>query len=119
MNTVQTIGENLSRIRKKHDLSQMQVAEFLGIKRELVSYYETGTRNIPLPHVHKLCDLFGISPINLLEGNESELTVEMSLNKMETKDLKAIASFKKIVMNYILLSKINDKTSGRSYTTHN
>lgn len=105
---MKTIGENLSIIRKKHGMSQNQIADFLGIKRELISYYENGAREIPIHYVQKICDLFGISAIKLLEGNESEITAEISFSQVSTKDLQAIASFKKIVSNYLLLVKLKD-----------
>ncbi|MCU7497556.1 MAG: helix-turn-helix transcriptional regulator, partial [Ignavibacteria bacterium] len=40
------IGENLRAFREKMGLSQQEVADFLGIQRANISYYETEARNI-------------------------------------------------------------------------
>jgi transcriptional regulator with XRE-family HTH domain len=42
-----TIGQRVRQIRKKHGLSQTEVADTLGVHQSLVSEYELGTVRIP------------------------------------------------------------------------
>lgn len=42
------LGKNLKLFREKLGLSQQQLADYLEINREEVSYYENAQRNMPL-----------------------------------------------------------------------
>ena len=102
------IGENLKMWREKLGYSQEKIAEYLGISRENISYFENGDREIPIKHLEKLANLFGIEPIVLMEENPSVSHAEMALAFRNGDDLSAealnnIAQFKKIVRNYLLM----------------
>ncbi len=45
-------------LRNDHDLTQSEVAAFLGIDQRVYSNYETGKREIPTRYVVKLADLY-------------------------------------------------------------
>ena len=47
-------------LRDKYGYTQDRLAEFLGIKREMISFYETEEREVPLEVLEKLSDLFGV-----------------------------------------------------------
>ncbi|MCU7491352.1 MAG: helix-turn-helix transcriptional regulator [Ignavibacteria bacterium] len=107
------IGENLRAFREKMGLSQQEVADFLGIQRANISYYETEARNIPLKHLESLADLFGVELADLLEENPSQKNVNIAFafrtGTLNSRDLEAIAGFRKIVKNYIKLTNIERK----------
>ena len=63
------VGDNLKSWRKKFGYTQDTLADYLGIKRENISFYETGEREIPVIHLEKLSDLFGIEPEIIRLGN--------------------------------------------------
>src|SRR5690606_29174591 len=71
MKTQDLIRKNLAALRSKRGLSQDEVAAYLKISRPLISYYETGEREIPLPHLEKLSDLYGVEVSDLM-SEESE-----------------------------------------------
>lgn len=61
-----TIGENIRRLRKSHKYTQKDLAELLGVKPTTVASWEQG-RNKPLmDKVTKLSNLFKISPTELI-----------------------------------------------------
>lgn len=66
------IGLNIKRLREKKSLSQDDLATYLGVKRAMVSYYETGERPIPTPIIEKCSQLFGIDEIDLYEENAEQ-----------------------------------------------
>ena len=66
------IAERLCEIRKKHGLSQKQVAEHLNIPQQQYSRYENGKFDIPVRYVIILCKFYGISSDWLLGLVESE-----------------------------------------------
>ena len=48
-------------LREDHDLTQADVAKLLGIKQTVYSRYERGYQNIPLEHLLKLADHYGVT----------------------------------------------------------
>ena len=60
------VNEALKRFRKKFNLKQQDVANFLGINIKTYQLYEYGKVNIPVNSVIKLADKFNISTDYLL-----------------------------------------------------
>jgi transcriptional regulator with XRE-family HTH domain len=88
-------------------LTQDALAKYLDISREMISYYETGVREMPVEALLKLGDLFGCELTDLLEDNPSALNACLAFafraDQLEDQDLTTIAEFKKIVKNYLTL----------------
>jgi transcriptional regulator with XRE-family HTH domain len=103
------LGKNITAFRNKLNLSQKQVADFLGIKRENISYYENGSRSIPLEHREKLADLFGVEIYDLstsdLSNQKADLAFAFRADEINSEDLENISRFKKIVKNYIKMKE--------------
>ena len=53
-------------LREDHDLSQQQIADFLGIHQTQYSRYERGERDIPTDFLIRLADLYKTSTDYLL-----------------------------------------------------
>lgn len=103
------IGKNIHALRVKQGLTQDTLASYLGTKRELINYYENGKRTIPTNLVTKIAELFSIDEYDLYEEDEQYIQTNLAFafraNKILTEDIKAIASFKKIAMNYLNMQK--------------
>lgn len=102
------VGDNLKSWRNKIGYNQDDLADYLGIKRENISYYETGEREIPINHLEKLGDLFGIEPEMFFNENKEIIETELAFafrntEKLSADSLRNIALFKKIVKNYIMM----------------
>ena len=54
-------------LRVDNDLTQQNIADYLGCMREVYRRYEKGTRTIPIDFIIKLADLYGVSIDYLLE----------------------------------------------------
>lgn len=103
------IGNNIRNYRNILGLSQDNLANYLNIKRELISYYENGKRDIPVTYLNKLCNLFGIELEELLEEKKDVNNVNLAFafrSNDSNSDLESIASFKKIVLNYLKMNLI-------------
>lgn len=59
--------KHLEDLRIDHDMTQQQVADYLGIQREVYRRYEKGTRTIPVDYLMKLADLYETSVDYILE----------------------------------------------------
>ncbi len=112
MTSQDQIRKNLATLRSRRGLSQEEVAAFLKISRPLISYYESGEREIPLPHLEKLSNLFGVEVADLMSDESAFLQANFAFafrtNGLAESDLQSIADFQKIVKNYLKLKLIKD-----------
>lgn len=51
----------LKALREDRDLSQKEVANYLGTTQQVYSRYETGVNEIPVRQLIKLCELYNVS----------------------------------------------------------
>jgi len=58
-------------LREDRNLSQGDIAEYLNIKQNTYSRYETNERSIPLEAIDKLADFYGTS-VDYLMGRTDE-----------------------------------------------
>ena len=104
-------GLILKSLREKFDYVQENVAEYLGISRELVSMYETGEREMPIEVLEKLSNLFCIEPEAFFAETPQEAMAQVAFafrkDEMDAGDLQEIAAFGKIVKNYLKIKKLN------------
>jgi transcriptional regulator with XRE-family HTH domain len=103
-------AHNFALLREKLQLTQQQLANYLSIKRELISYYENGEREIPLEILEKASDLFGVDLVDFFEENTDEARVNLSFafraDDLKQEDLEAIAELKKIVKNVQRMNRL-------------
>ncbi len=102
------IGNNLKAIRQQLGFSQESIAEYLGVKREMISYFENNQRDISVDQIEKLANLFGVDEDYFFDENNSIVDSELAFafrsnSSMSSDSLKKVALFKKIVKNYILM----------------
>ena len=113
MEGINLIGNNIKAHRKRMGLRQEDIAEYLGVKREMISYYEIGSRAVPLENLNKLADLFGIDLSDLMEENpdlqKANVAFAFRANEVNSEDMRIIAEFGKIVKNYIKLRALCEK----------
>lgn len=67
------ISKRISELRKKHNLSQAELAKKLGLTRAAVNYWESGSRTPTLDNIRAMCDIFNVD-ISYLTG-ESDVTM--------------------------------------------
>lgn len=66
------IGEKIYSLRKKHNLSQEELANELNVSRQTVSKWEVGESCPDFDKIVPLCELFGISTEELLRDKKIE-----------------------------------------------
>lgn len=65
------IGQKLQEARKKAGLTQEQVADYLGVNKVQLSYYENGAREISIETLQQLADLYGYTLNYFLDDEKS------------------------------------------------
>ncbi len=58
--------ERIRELREDHDLTQEQVAEYLGTSQTMYARYERGANELPLRHLIALCELYHVSADEIL-----------------------------------------------------
>ena len=67
-----TMGEKILNMRKARGWSQEELAEQIGVSRQAVSRWESGTAKPDADKILAICDQFGVSADYLLRENLSE-----------------------------------------------
>ncbi len=109
-----TLSNNLKKLREKLGYTQDFVAKYLGVSREIISFYETANRSVTAPHLEKLSDLYHVEPYKLKRENLDVETIRIACafrsdGFEEEEDIYAIAWFEKVVKNYLRIKKLSVK----------
>ena len=107
------IESNIKKLREANGFTQEQLADYLNVSRSAYSSYETGDRNISLQSMEKLAKLFGCKTSILYSENSPEmkdiLACAFRVDNLSAKDIKEIANFKDVVMNYLKINRLLKK----------
>lgn len=107
----QTIGKNICAIREKMGLTQDALGNMIGVKRELISYYETGAREIPMELLEKMADFFGVDLIDLMDKSPDMINANTAFafkaEELCPEDFERIAHFRMIVKNYLKMVELS------------
>ena len=106
-----TIGERIAHLRKVKGISQGELAKAMYVKREVVTHWEVGDRDLKTEYTIKLADYFGVTCDYLLRGVYSE-NVDISratgLNNKSIEHLKMVSQLAVEGKHPDLLTALND-----------
>ncbi|MCD6391091.1 MAG: helix-turn-helix transcriptional regulator [Dehalococcoidia bacterium] len=98
-----TIGKRLQSVRESIGFTQEQVAKYLGIKREIISYIETGARPVSTLMLRKLADLYGYKFSYFVDESAKDegpqVFMAFRVSDLNDSDLPIIAQVEKIARN--------------------
>lgn len=94
-----TIGERIAQVRKNKGLTQLELAEKIGIKRALLSDYEIGRTRIFGEMVIRIALALQVSPNRLFgfEKEESEDKISLRYTK-RIKELEELPEYKRRIV---------------------
>lgn len=84
------LADNLTKLRKKHKLTQVELAHQLGFSDKSISKWEQGDTIPDIETIKKIADLYGVSVDSLLEDKPHE-------DEIDTKERKRIMTNKIII----------------------
>lgn len=103
-------AQNIKMLRENSGYTQEQVAVFLGINRSAYANYEAGVRSVPLSVMESVASLFGVDLSVLFEEDaesvKSRLLCAFRADDLSQEDMKQVAEFKSIAMNYLKMNKL-------------
>jgi len=98
-----TIGKRLQSVRESTGFTQEQVAKYLGTKREIISYIETGARPVNTLMLRRLADLYGYKLSYFVDESVKDKGPQVSMafrvSDLSDSDLPIIAQVKKMALN--------------------
>lgn len=104
------VGRNLKALREANGYTQEQVANFLGIGRSAYANYEAGERETPLEVMERASELFGCELALLFDEDEQAvrnmLVCAFRADNLSINDMKEVAAFKNIVLNYMKMERL-------------
>lgn len=87
----QNIGMSIKARREQLDLTQQQVADYVGVSKSAVSRWESGdVANMGIDKLSKLSEALSVSPLDII--NETELTLKVVPNKNNTFPIPLLGS---------------------------
>lgn len=95
------IGQKVKALREKASLSQIQLAQFLGVDQSNISKCEKGERQFQMDHLERLGHLFGLSLGDLMNEDVlvEPLQIAFRAEGLQVEDLNSIADIQKIALN--------------------
>jgi len=80
------IGNNIRTIRGKKNISQQEIADFLGIDRRTYQRWESGEADIKSPYIPKIAEFLQIEIADLFREKPSEIVINQHNHHTDNKD---------------------------------
>ena len=90
---------NLKKIRKNNNLSQEQLAEILGISRQAISKWESGSAYPEMEKIIQLCEKFNVNIDDLLHKDIEEIISEEQSKKNLNKYIESFLGYTSNTVN--------------------
>ncbi len=97
------VGDNIKHLRKKHQLSQCDLADKVGLKRGNIASYEKSAAEPKIDNVIKLADYFEVTICDFVKTDLS--------NSIELKPIEEIVPTKPVLV-YNELDRIKQESEG-------
>lgn len=106
----ETIGDRLKLLRKKHNFTQNQIAEYLDFKQGQIAKLENNQRKLRLSSLEKLCELYNTTEEYIINGDPNYSKENFAFrSNVKNLNLDTIAKMNNIIKNVEFLSKITDE----------
>ena len=107
-NMNETIGDRLKKLRKMHNFTQEQVAEYLGFKQTQIAKLENNSRKLKSSSLNKLCELYNCPKVYIIKGIGEYSKEEFKFKSSKDLDLNTLANMNRIIRNLKELQELKD-----------
>lgn len=102
-----TLCDKLVKLRKRKNLSQMDVAEQLDVSRQAVSRWEAGTSKPSTDNIRLLCKIYDVTIDYLLDESEDEPPEIVPIGpSVESRPVREILEKKNLWIKWLVISLI-------------
>jgi len=119
---MQKVAKTISTLRKERNMTQMELADRLGISFQAVSNWERGQTMPDISKLSELSGIFGVTIDDLLGNGKSAKVVEKLIHEepveeeLTTEDFLDVAPFVKPKQADMLIDKIHESLSMKGLT---
>jgi transcriptional regulator with XRE-family HTH domain len=105
---MEKIAANIKALRKANNMTQQQLADFVGMNRVQLAYLEKGARgyNFTIIQINKLSDLFMVDSYDLLYEDVFVSPMPLKDIPKDPETMKSVMSFFKVIKNYLRIVKL-------------
>jgi transcriptional regulator with XRE-family HTH domain len=96
------LGERIATLRKEHDITQVQLAEVLGVSQQTVQAYEVGRRRIPVSALPKVAKLLALPMEELFGEPERPARGKRGPSSQLERSLERIAELPKQKQRFVV-----------------
>lgn len=96
------VGNNLKTLRKAKNMSQEEVADHLNISQSAYARMERGESTSWAIHFNKICQIFEITPEELVKKELGESVYESLINAERQTEIAMLSVYRKIIRQYEL-----------------
>lgn len=102
------IRKNFKYVREQLNITQTDMAIFLGLEQSMISKFENGERSLSVSNLEKACQLFGISYSDLRTEVKNSNILSPSFRKsgLSLESLEHIAAINTIALNILEMDKL-------------
>ena len=93
-NNKSIFSKNLLKLRKKHGLTQDELAKLSGVSRRMITYYETHAAEPSIKRVGKIAKVFNVTIEELVGYKELKVKLNDDFSNIDSRTLK---KFKQIL----------------------
>ncbi|MBQ8017116.1 MAG: helix-turn-helix transcriptional regulator [Methanobrevibacter sp.] len=104
---VEQIGDRIKKLRKMHNFTQQQVAEYLGFKQTQIAKLENNDRKLKSSSLNKLCELYNCPKEYILSGIGEYSKEKFKFRSSKDLDLDSLANMNRIIRNLKELNELN------------
>lgn len=84
------LAQNLIRLRKKHGLTQEDLAKLSGVSRRVIAFYESKPAKPPLHNIEKLAQALNVKIEELIDFKKIGRDLTDDLSKIDSRTLKKL-----------------------------
>ncbi len=95
-----TLGERIASLRKVHNITQVQLAETLGVSQQTVQAYEMGRRRIPVSALPVVAHTLAV-PLEELFGETSRTTNKRGRTSRLQQQIEAISQLPRTQQHFV------------------
>lgn len=108
------IRDNFKKLRRKINITQEQMADFLNLEQSSISKFESGERTLSVSNLEKACSLFGIPVKEIYKESDNmrELSPSFRKTNLSMESLVDVSNINKIAMNIMEMDAILEKHNG-------
>ena len=103
--------ERIRQLRQENNFTPEEVAEYLEISQEHLSWIEEGRKNIDTTLLDKICLLYDCSPDYILARNDQQTTPKLPYTAEQKIDLTVISKLNQVRRHLELLRQIEEEVT--------